>query len=306
MTNALPPRFVRTVSATFKGGEAWLQNLPALIAACEQRWSIRALPPFPNLSYNYAAPSIRADGSPAVLKLGVPNPELTSEIEALRLYEGYGVARLLEGDSISGALLLERLRPGTTLVSMDDDEQATVIAASVMRQLWRPVSPDHPFPTVERWTQALRDIRNMFDGGTGPLPERLVDTAQQLLNDLLAAPTGEVLLHGDLHHDNILRAERQPWLAIDPKGVVGEPEYEVGALLHNPLPKLLQMPHPGRALARRIDILAEHLDLDRQRLVAWGVVNAVLSACWSAEDGGDEWIPAVLTCAALMAAELRN
>jgi streptomycin 6-kinase len=300
------PHFIHTVTATFEDGAAWLQNLPALIAACEQRWSIRVLPPFPNLSYNYAAPAIRADGSGAVLKLGVPNPELMSEIEALRLYDGHGIARLLEHDAAEGALLLERLQPGTTLVGMDDDEQATVIAAGVMRQLWRPVPSDHPFPTLERWTQALRNIRNMFDGGTGPLPERLVAMAQQLLRELLAAPTGKVLLHGDLHHDNILQAERQPWLAIDPTGIVGEPEYEVGALLHNPLPKLLQMPQPGRVLARRIDILAEQLDFDRQRIAAWGVVNAVLSACWSAEDGSEEWIPAVLTCAELMAAELRN
>ena len=302
----LPAHFVRTVLSVFDDGEVWLQNLPALITSCEERWSIRALPPFPNLSYNYAAPAIRADGGQAVLKLGVPNPELTSEIEALRLYDGHGIAQLLEGDAAQGALLLERLQPGTTLVSMDDDEQATVIAAGVMRQLWRPVPPDHPFPTLERWTQALRNIRDNFDGGTGPLSEHLVDMAQQLLRDLLATPTGEVLLHGDLHHDNILQAERQPWLAIDPKGVVGEPEYEVGALLHNPLPKLLQMPHPGSVLARRIDILTEQLGFDCQRVVAWGIVNAVLSACWSVEDDGDEWIPAMMTCAELLAAELRN
>ncbi len=301
MTNPLPVEFVRTVTTVFDNGEAWLQKLSTLISACEQRWSLTALQPFPNLSYNYAAPAIRADGSEAVLKLGVPHPELMSEIEALRLYDGHGIARLLEHDAAQGALLLERLQPGTTLVNMDDDEQATVIAAGVMRQLWRPVPHDHPFPTLDRWTRALRDIRDMFDGGTGPLSERLVDMAQQLLRDLLDAPTGEVLLHGDLHHDNILQATRQPWLAIDPKGVVGEPEYEVGALLHNPMPKLLQMPQPGRALARRIDVLSEQLNFDRQRVVAWSVVNAVLSACWSAEDGGDEWIPAVLTCAELMA-----
>ena len=92
-----------------------------------------------------------ADGTEVVLKLGVPNPELTTEIAALRLYDGYGAARLLDADVEAGFLLLERLRPGTPLVEVADDAQATAIAAGVMRKLWRPVPPEHPFPDVRRW-----------------------------------------------------------------------------------------------------------------------------------------------------------
>jgi len=108
-----------------------------------------------------------------------------------------------------------------------------------------------------------------------------------------------VLLHGDLHHDNILAAERQPWLAIDPKGLVGEPEYEVGALLRNPMPGLLAIPHPERVLARRLDILAESLGFDRDRLRAWGLAQAVLAAWWSIEDHGQGW-ETWIACAALL------
>ncbi len=108
-----------------------------------------------------------------------------------------------------------------------------------------------------------------------------------------------VLQHGDLHHDNILSAERQAWLAIDPKGVAGEPAYEVAALLRNPMPQLLSMPNLGLVMARRVDLLSEYLSLDRTRLVAWGLAQAVLAAWWDFEDhghGGEQW----LTCAELL------
>jgi streptomycin 6-kinase len=98
-----------------------------------------------------------------------------------------------------------------------------------------------------------------------------------------------VLLHGDLHHENILAAGRQPWLAIDPKGLAGEPAYEIGALLRNPIPQLYTWPDLDRITARRIDQLAEELTLDRERLIGWGLAQAVLSAWWNVEDHGREW-----------------
>jgi streptomycin 6-kinase len=109
-----------------------------------------------------------------------------------------------------------------------------------------------------------------------------------------------MLLHGDLHHDNILAAQREPWLTIDPKGLVGEPAYETGALLRNPLPQLLEVPQPGRVLARRVNQLAEELDFDRARVRGWGLTQAVLSAWWSVEDFGDVSDFAI-ACAELLA-----
>src|SRR5687768_14739265 len=216
-------------------GEAWLVNLPVVIDACAARWDLRMLPPFPNLSYNYVAPAERSDGTPVVLKLGVPGgADLASEMEALRVYDGRGIVRLLEAAPDEGAMLLERLQPGTMLSTMADDEAATRIGARVMRQLWVPAPAEHNFPTVARWASGFQRLRAMFDGGTGPLPAHLVDLAENLFAELLASADAPVLLHGDLHHFNILSAEREPWLALDPKGLVGEPAYEVGAFLHNP------------------------------------------------------------------------
>jgi streptomycin 6-kinase len=126
-----------------------------------------------------------------------------------------------------------------------------------------------------------------------PLSPRLVKAAETLFAELIGSMAEPVLLHGDLHHWNILAAERQPWLALDPKGLAGEPAYEVGALLRNPLPQLLDAPQPGSLLARRVDQLAEALGFDRARLLDCGLAQAVLSAWWTYEDHGHGWEPTI-------------
>jgi streptomycin 6-kinase len=283
----IPATFARTIVDVFADdGVAWLERLPITIADCERRWSLVVAQPVPNLSYNYVAPAVRSDGAEAILKLGVPNPELRSELAALQLYDGHGCVRLLDADPDQGYLLLERLRPGTPLADLADDEQATAIAAEVMRQLWRPVPPDHPFPTVAGWAKGMQRLRAEFGGGTGPFPAPLVELAERLFGELLGSIDTPVLLHGDLHHWNILAADRQPWLAIDPKGIVGEPAYEVGALLRN---RLEVAPDVKRLTTRRVDQLAEALGFDRARLLSWSIAQAVLSAWWSYEDHGSGW-----------------
>ena len=280
-------------------GSDWLKRLPILLAECAARWSLYILPPFEHLTYNYVAPAVRADGTDVVLKAGVPNPELFTEIAALRIFGGHGIVQLLDADLERGALLLERLKPGATLLTVADDEQAISIAARVMRELWKPAPPEHPFPTIATWARGFERLRKQFDGGTGPFPKHLVERAESIYREFTASMTGPMLLHGDLHHENILSAERQPWLALDPKGVIGEPEYEVGALLRNRIPSLLDDPHVGRILARRVDQLAEELGFARARIIGWGMAQAVLSAWWSFEDHGHSWEPAI-QCARLL------
>lgn len=281
-------------------GAAWLENLPNLIADYEKRWSLTVQPPFPDLSYNYAAPAVRADGVACVLKIGVVNPELLCEIEALRLYDGQGIVRLLAADPAQGVLLLERLQPGTPLVTVADDEKATAVAAQVMQQLWRSVPSDHSFPTVADWARGMERLRREFNGGTGPFSTRLVETAESLFAELLPSQAEPVLLHGDLHHWNILQAQRAPWLALDPKGVVGEPAYEVGAWLRNPIDWLTHWPDLKRIQTRRIDQFAEMLGINRQRLVGWSIAQAVLSAWWSYEDHGHSWDSAIACAESLL------
>ncbi|MFZ0546370.1 MAG: aminoglycoside phosphotransferase family protein, partial [Candidatus Promineifilaceae bacterium] len=226
-------------------GTAWLQKLPSLIAEFERRWSFTAERPFPNLSYNYVAPVRLANGAEAVLKLGLPRQELQTEIKALEIYDGRGIVKLLAGAPEEGAMLLERIRPGEMLSKLagEDDTAATAVAAELMKQLWRPAPKDHAFPTIADWRKGLDRLRNEFQGGTGPFPKKLVEQAESLYRELMASADELVLLHGDFHHWNVMTAERQPWLALDPKGLVGEPAYEVGPLLYNPVDVLLKWPN---------------------------------------------------------------
>ena len=285
----IPENYRRNIVECFGDtGASWLATLPATVDEYVQRWSLTNLgKPF-GLSFNYVLPAIRADGSEAVLKISVPADEYLGEIDALTLYNGEGVCRLLDADRSRGVMLLERLRPGTMLAELTDDEEATTIAATLLQSLWRPAPVGHTFSTVAGWFEALPRHRARFDG-TGPLDEQIFATAEGLLRELLAEKQPPMLLHGDFHHHNILRAERAPWLIIDPKGVVGDPGYELGAFLYNPT--YLDATHPDLPglLWRRIDQFSAVLGFERERIRGWGIAQAVLSAVWTCEGDGDGW-----------------
>lgn len=291
----VPEELVRNATE-LRGAEGaeWANRLPTLVADCGRRWSLEVGAPFPELSQNWVAPALRADGTASVLKLSFPeDPEFGTEAQALRLFDGRGIARLFELDLDRGAMLLERLEPGVSLDTVEDDEEAMSIAADVLRRLWRRAPADHPFPLVSDLARGLMRLRRHFGGGTGPLPARLVEEAETLFAELIPSQAEPVLLHGDLHHGNILAARRRLWLAIDPKGVVGEPAFDTGALLYNPT-ELLDESQPGKILKRRIDQLAGELDLEGARVRGWGLSRAVLAAYWSWEDSGEVWEEALI------------
>lgn len=270
----------------------WLDRLAGDIQACVREWGLECDPPYPGLWLNYAAPVTLSDGTPSVLKIGDPtDKEFASELAALRLYGGHGAVRLLRADPERGAMLLERLGP--PLAEAADDDAATLAAAEVVRHIHRPAPPaPHPFPTVADWGRGFARLRTRYGGGTGPFPPLLVDAAERLYAELLGSSGPSLLLHGDLHAGNILSASRAPWLAIDPKGVLGEATFETTSVIRD------RPPHgadPRRVYARRLAILSEALGLDRDRMLSWSLAQSVLSAWWSVEDGGDPW-PA-LRCA---------
>lgn len=284
---SIPENFTqRTIQMNGEAGRAWIKALPATLETYARRWALTLQPPFA-LSYNYVCPALRTDGSEAVLKLGFPHRELLSEMHALQHFDGRGIVRMLEADFEHQVFLLERIRPGVELVTVKDDEQASRVTAQVMQQLWQPVKTDRPLITVEIWTAGLAELRPYFDGSTGPFSEILVDAAEQIFADFVPSQGERVLLHGDLHHWNILSATRQPWLALDPKGVIGEREYEIGAMLRNPELENYSDAELKQLQSRRIDIFAEMLGFDRQRMLGWGLAQAVLSAWWSVEEEGD-------------------
>jgi len=274
-------------------GIAWLERLPQIVAECAEQWSLTVEPPFP-LSYAFVAPVTRADGEPAVLKVRCPHEETATEIDALLAFAGEGVCAVYEHDTERFATLMERVLPGEPLASLvpDNDERATAIAIDLMQRLWRPAPVEHAFPSVADWARGLPRHRERFGGTTGPLPSRLFEEAEDAFRWMLATTDAPMLLHGDLHHDNILSATRQPWLVIDPKGIIGDPGFDLGAFLYNPMPGLLDLPDPARIIARRVDQLAEGLGMERARVRGWGIAQAVLSACWSVE-GNEDWQHAI-------------
>jgi streptomycin 6-kinase len=297
-----PEGFIRTQTDLHgPAGLVWLRRLPDILAACARRWDLTLGLAVESLSYNYVAHARRADGTPVMLKVCTPTGEFRAEAGALAVFDGHGAVRLLEIDRDDQVMLLEACAPGTSLTTVEDDRQATSIAATVMRRLWQPAPPEHPFPTVADWGRGFERMRAHFGGGSGPFPAPLTDRAERLFVELEASMAGPVVLHGDLHHDNILAAAREPWLVIDPKGLVGEPAYEVGALLRNRLPEPLTPVEAGGLLARRVDQLSEELGLERARVAGWAMAQAVLSAWWTVEDHGQGW-EETIACAELLAA----
>lgn len=289
-------------------GRQWLEQLPRILADCAGRWSLDLQAPFESLTFNYAAPATLADGTPVVVKAGFipPDKELISEAAALTHWNGHGAVRLLESDLDQGLLLLERLVPGRPIGEVEDDEEAVSIAATVLEQLWRsgppppsPISLSSPFPLTSDWGKGLARLRSHF-GGTGPFPAALVERAERLWSELESSKAEPaVVLHGDLNFGNVLSAEREPWLAIDPKGIIGEPVYDTGIFLRDPVDRILAAARPDRFLARRIDQLVERLGFERDRIRDWGLAQAVLSAWWSIEDEGSGWEPALFCAEAL-------
>lgn len=295
------PDYFAAFIADYFGAEGaeWLTALPTLLAEYAHRWRLTPLPPFAGLSYNYVAPVRRADGSPAVLKAGVPGDEFRASIAFLRFCEGHGAVRLLEADPTACVMLMEQAFPGQPLAQVEDDDVATAIGADVMREFWRPAPATHPFPTVARWLEAFAHVRALHAGGSGPFPPGMLERAETLGDELVATAPHERLMHGDLHHDNIVSAQREPWLVIDPKGLVGDPGYETGPFMNNPYGRMETWAEPARHLARRADILAERLSYPRERIVAWGFTQAVLSAAWHVEDASDRYGPAIARAEAL-------
>lgn len=288
-TEKLPLEFQQRIQSTYGAeGAEWLEALPALLRELAERWSLALQPPFECMAYNYVAPATDGQGTMVVLKVGVPNPELFTEIEALRVFNGEGCVRLLASSVERGAMLLERLLPGEPLTNRED-RQATEIACEVMAKLWKTEFPHSSFPTVGKWGAGFQKLRARFQGGTGPFPEGLVEPAERRFHELLDTMDDPVLLHGDLHHSNILSATRAPWLAVDPKGVVGEPAYEVGSWIRNPYPDVLEHGHFKTLLQRRIMQFSKSFGFPQSRLYGWAFSQAVLSAWWSYEDDHKDW-----------------
>lgn len=281
----LPAPFLETLRDVHDDVAAWVVGLPETLARLEALWKLHVTGLVPQLLYNLVAYAEREDGTLCILKLSPPSDELRREGRALSLYAGDGICRLLERDESANALLLERLAPGVSLQelwTLEHDDAHTRVAAKLMQRLWRRVPEPHPFRPLRSWAGALRD----YEGVKIPAAQRA--RARALLLEL-GPDIDPVLLHADLHHGNILTTAvttaSEPYLAIDPKGIVGAKGYDVGTYLLNPVQAT---PAELTALLpERLRSFSETLGLSQRELAAWGFVHAVLSACWDADNHGN-------------------
>lgn len=263
-------------------GKIWLSKLPDLIDYCTDKWQLQNLKPFDNLSYSYVASAYSfSHAAPVVLKLMPNTEELLNEQKALKYYNGKGCVKLLNSEIEKGALLIESISPGTSLNVFfpDNDDKATSIAIDVIKQLHiTPLLKTNDYPTIYQWLSLLDSFRNEN------ISQGSLKKAQELSKTLLNSQGDLYLLHGDLHHQNILLNKDQEWIAIDPKGVVGELTYEAGVFLRNPFPKILEHSNAYAIIQNRIHLFAKGLEIDYERIVSWAYIQSILAACWAIED----------------------
>ena len=285
-TLKLSAEFKKRVTNTFgEIGRNWLKNIPNQLLEIKERFNIKIGTTFSHQSFNFTTNATKSDGTPIVVKLCLPHEDVNNEIYALEFMLGDGIVTLIKSDNKKGILLLEKLEPGEMLSTLRNDDEATVIAAGIMQKLWKPTSGDNIQQTTQQWFTGLDSKLTLPNG----FSKSLIDKAKKIALELHQDMGEAVLLHGDLHHFNIISAERQPWLAIDPKGVIGEREYEVGALLRNPIPSIVTTMDTKKIVNRRIDLLTELLKFDRKKIRLWGFAQAILAAVWSLESQADEW-----------------
>jgi streptomycin 6-kinase len=244
-------------------GREWLGRLPQLLEECAERWSLELEEPFP-----YAFASLAVPAGDVVLKVHFPGRESEHEAEALRVWAGDGAVRLLDHDAERHALLLERARPGTHLADVGLD-RALDVFVDLLPRLWKPVgAPFRPLEEEAAWW--IDHLPEGWEEAGRPFERRLLDAALDALEALAPTQGEQVLVHQDFHALNVVSAEREPWLTIDPKPLAGEREFGIAAIVRG-----TELGHSKREVLRRLDRLASELGLDRERARGWALGQTV-------------------------------
>ncbi len=277
---SLPKKFVEnTIALCGDKGEKWLDDLPDTISALEKKWSITAGKHFRNLSYNYVANALFSNGKTAVLKIGLPlrDVEIYGEAAYLKALDGQGSAKLFEFDYDRQAALLERVVPGANLQSVckKDQSEAVLITIAVLKRILRPVPAEvGDFISLDGWFDGLKRA-----GGT-KFPPDYAERALEYYEELSKDTKNIFLLHGDIHHDNILSATREPFLVIDPKGMIGHVGYDIGVFLNNHHDWLEWNTRLEGKLDEAITEFANAFDLEEIVIRKWAFCQMVLSWWW--------------------------
>ncbi len=250
-----------------------------VVRRCEGRFGIHMIEPMGHASGARVFLVIRAN-TDMVLKVGLNGIEVNREVHALKSFSGSAAIHVIDYDPRLPALLLERAVPGHPLSAITDDNRATEIFCSVFLALNR--KPVMGVQSIQEHVSAINRYQETWHA-SGPLPASWVGRAVDYLEGLIASTDRPALLHGDLHHANILR-HQGAWVVIDPKGILGDLHLDVIQYLLN---YASRGGDAATVLARRMAMVAERLGLDEGRIARWGVVKGILDACWALEDGTD-------------------
>ncbi|MCK2214117.1 aminoglycoside phosphotransferase family protein [Actinomadura sp. ATCC 31491] len=286
-----------------EAGRAWTAGLPALAGRYLEEWELRLDGEPGHGVVSLVLPVVRADGTPAALKLQPVTDENVTEAVGLRAWAGDGSVRLLAEDPATGTLLLERLHAGRSLSAVPDDLEALAVLTALLARLVAHPAP----PGLRRLADLARGMLDGVDRALAALPgeddrRRLRRWAGALAE--VAAEPGDRLLHWDLHYDNVLAADREPWLAIDPKPLAGDPGFDLWPALHNRWADLAATGDVGRAALRRFDLMADVLGLDPRRAARWTLGRALQNALWDVEGGAGRLDEAHATLADAVARRL--
>jgi streptomycin 6-kinase len=269
-------------SAFGEHGDSWLKQLPSTIEHLIKYWHLKDLQPNERMTWSYIAKATR-DDKPVILKITCDNSAFINERHALQYFHHQGAIALTDFSTDNKALLLQQAIPGTplkTLRSIDIDNAMTQYAI-VIEKLTASCMPSfHLFERMGQWCESI-DYAN-----DSRIPPLLLAKAISLKNHLISTATQEVILHGDLHLNNIISHEDH-WLAIDPKGVIGEIPFEVAKFDFIDSIELMEPNKCVSLVSERVKILGDKLDLDTERLMNWVFVRHILAACWFIEDDLD-------------------
>ncbi|MER0243497.1 aminoglycoside phosphotransferase family protein [Streptomyces sp. HSW2009] len=280
----VPEAFAASYALVSPTGQDWLAGAPALAEAMMERWGLRIAGPTMYGMASLVAPVTCADGRPAALKLQEVREETAGSVAALRAWDGDGVVRLLDHDPATASMLLERLDAARPLSAGADDATAMPVIADLLVRMTALPAPaglrhlaDIAADMVEQTAGAVGALRE-------PAEQKLLRYCADAVAELLSEP-GDRLLHWDLHGGNVLAGGREPWLAIDPEALAGDPGFELLPSLDDRWPPGVTAGEVSRTGLRRFDLLTEALDLDRQRAVGWTLGRVLQNGLWDIEDG---------------------
>ncbi|KFK86806.1 hydroxyurea phosphotransferase [Streptomyces sp. JS01] len=282
-------------------GRAWIAGLPSLAADLLERWQLRRDGGVRSGQASLVLPVLRHDGTRAVLKLQLPREETTAALIGLRAWNGDGMVRLLDHDPASSSMLLERLDGARTLASIDDDDVAMGILAGLLARLVAVPAPQGLRGLGEVAAAMLEQVPQAVTHLTDPADRDLLRGWASAVAELADEP-GDRLLHWDLHYDNVLAAQREPWIAIDPEPLAGDPGFDLWPALDSRWDDVVAQGDPLRVVGRRFDLLTDALGLDRARAAGWTLGRLLQNALWDIEDGEQRLAPS----AVVMAEALRH